>query len=114
MRKHFFSKPALSFDLKYIVRVVTMQNELANIYKDEGACLGRYGEIGENLWSNEFLKRKRMQLEKQQLPEGESITLNIGQMDLMNIDSLFEDKLKKICFFEHAKQGKVVDYEDVL
>lgn len=40
--------------------------------------------------------------------------LNLGQSEIMNIDALFEDKLKKLAFFEHAKQGKVVDFEDVL
>ena len=112
IKKHFFSKPILKFDLKYIVRVVTMQESLAMIFKKEGDNLGKYNDLGFNLWTNDFLNKKKKFLEKMQLPEGESIEFNLGQNDLNNFDSLFGDKLKSLAFYEDAKQGRVVENDD--
>lgn len=98
--------------MNYIIKVLTMQEVIARIFKNDGDNLGIYHQLGFNLWSNDFLEEKKQFLDDKGLPIGSLFNFNQGQDILKDFDQLFDDKLSLLKFYEHAKDRKQVSGED--
>lgn len=99
VKKHLLGKDKNKLDLNYIVKVVTMQEKLAQIFGEKRNLGTQYREIGINIWSNEFLEQKRNYLTDNGKHLGFCFDFNLGQMELQNIDKLFEENLSKLSFY---------------
>lgn len=78
IRKHFFGQNKNRINLRYVIKMVTMQEKLKCIFKDDMRNLGQYDQMGLNLWTNDFLEKKKKYLKKKDLPEGFSISFNVN------------------------------------
>lgn len=110
-RKHLLGKKN-RLDLPYIIKIVSMQDQLAKMFR--GECLGNYSGLGFNLWANDFLAEKAAHLRRYKLPVGGSLQFNLAQAGLMNYNFLFDDKLSRLTFYEHAKAAPVVEHQDLM
>lgn len=79
-----------------------MQEKLQIIFKDQMQNLGNYDELGLNLWTNDFLSKKKKYLTKHDLPLGQSLAVSDGN-SFLNFENLFSDNLSKLTFYKNAK-----------
>lgn len=85
IKKHFFIGQKNQLDLVYISKVIAMKEQLEVMFRE--LSLGQaYSELGYNMWTNQFLKTKNIELKKEQ-PRFKMDP----QAVLQNLDSLFKD-----------------------
>lgn len=99
-------------DLNYIVKVVTMNEVLAEILPRDDPSLGeKYMFNGENIWSNTHFEKIKEYAEYNK-PQSTTFKFDLGNNNHMRMDRLFQDDVVKLRFYSDAKRGKVVDNDN--
>ena len=101
-----FFKEKTQLDIAFLTRVVGMQDKLEQMFTHDCPNLGaKYREIGQNLWTNDYLMNVR-QVMKSQLIEFD-IGFDQSQAGLVDINGLFKEVIEKAKFYKQAKHFKI-------